>query len=73
MKLNDLIARIKSEGQLISGYQVYAKENIESAYIKGAEAELNYMLTAILCSTAAWRTRTGKTLPGMSHYGVCHR
>ncbi len=44
MHLSDLIARIKTEGQIISGYQVYAKENIETAYIKGVETELNYDL-----------------------------
>lgn len=42
MRLYDLIARIKTEGQIINGYQVYAKENIETAYIKGLETELNY-------------------------------
>jgi outer membrane receptor protein involved in Fe transport len=42
MHLNDLIARVKVDGQTISGYQVYAKENVEEAYIKGAEAEVNY-------------------------------
>lgn len=42
MHLYDLIARIKADGQIINGYQVYAKENIETAYIRGLETELNY-------------------------------
>jgi outer membrane receptor protein involved in Fe transport len=48
MHLNDLIARVKVDGQTISGYQVYAKENVEEAYIKGAEAEVNYKMTSYL-------------------------
>lgn len=44
MHLYDLIARIKADRQMINGYQVYAKENIETAYIKGLEIELNYEL-----------------------------
>ncbi len=42
MYLNDLIARLKLNGQRIDGYQVYAKENVEKAYVKGFEAEVNY-------------------------------
>lgn len=37
-RLTNLITRIKSEGQKIDGYNVYRKENIENAYIKGSEA-----------------------------------
>jgi outer membrane receptor protein involved in Fe transport len=44
MDLSNLIARIKVNGQTINGYQVYAKENVEEAYVKGFEAELNYEL-----------------------------
>jgi hemoglobin/transferrin/lactoferrin receptor protein len=40
LKLNNLITRVKLEGQVISGYPVYIKENTEQAYIKGAEAEI---------------------------------
>lgn len=42
MQLENLITRIKVDGQVINGYQVYQKENVEEAYIKGAEAELNW-------------------------------
>ena len=44
MQLTDLITRIKLEGQVISGYPVYKKENTEHAYIKGVEAEINIKL-----------------------------
>jgi hemoglobin/transferrin/lactoferrin receptor protein len=40
LKLNNLITRVKLEGQVISGYPVYIKENTEQAYIKGVEAEI---------------------------------
>nr|MBA2760678.1 TonB-dependent receptor [Segetibacter sp.] len=48
MHLNDLIARLKVDGQIIGGYQVYAKENVEEAYIKGFEAEAHYEMTSTL-------------------------
>jgi outer membrane receptor protein involved in Fe transport len=38
MDLNQLITRVKIEGQMIDGYQVYKKENVEEAYIQGLEA-----------------------------------
>lgn len=44
MRLSDLITRVKMEGEMISGYQVYRKENIEDASIKGMEAELVWRL-----------------------------
>lgn len=43
MKLRDLIARLKSEGEMVNGYNVYRKENIEKAYIKGVEAAFVWM------------------------------
>lgn len=42
LNLDDLITRVKVEGQFIDGYQVYQKENTESAYIKGFETEVNW-------------------------------
>ena len=42
MNLKDIIARVLVEGQIINGYKVYNKENIETSYIKGAE--LNYAI-----------------------------
>lgn len=38
MNLNQLITRVKVEGQVIDGYPVYKKENVEEAYIQGLEA-----------------------------------
>lgn len=40
MQLSDIIARIKKDGFVIDGYAVYNKTNIESAYIKGFEVNL---------------------------------
>ncbi len=42
MNLNQLITRVKIEGQFTDGYQVYKKENMEEAYIKGLEAAANW-------------------------------
>ena len=37
MQLSDIITRVKIDGQLMNGYNVYNKKNIESSYIKGFE------------------------------------
>jgi hemoglobin/transferrin/lactoferrin receptor protein len=42
MHLSNLITRVKMEGQSIGGYPVYRKENTEAAFIKGAEAAINW-------------------------------
>jgi outer membrane receptor protein involved in Fe transport len=42
MHLNNLITRVKTEGQQINGYPVYRKENIDEGYIKGFETEIDY-------------------------------
>lgn len=42
MHLSNLITRVKLEGQVVSGYPVYKKENTEAAFIKGFETEVNY-------------------------------
>jgi outer membrane receptor protein involved in Fe transport len=44
MNLRDIIARVKLDGQVINGYTVYNKENIESSYIKGTEVNLQYRI-----------------------------
>ncbi|MHA4842515.1 TonB-dependent receptor plug domain-containing protein [Flavitalea antarctica] len=44
MHLDNLITRVKSGTEVINGYPVYKKENVEKAYIKGIEAELSYKL-----------------------------
>lgn len=46
MSLKDIITRVKSAGQIIDGYTVYTKQNIESAYIKGAEVSINYTMNS---------------------------
>jgi outer membrane receptor protein involved in Fe transport len=42
MHLHNLITRVKVEGEVINGYPVYKKENVEEAYIKGLETEVRY-------------------------------
>ncbi len=48
MAVSDLIARIRTEGQVISGYPVYRKENVEEATIRGVEAAVTYSPSAFL-------------------------
>ena len=40
MNLSNLIARVRKGNEVINGYPVYSKENIEKALIRGAEASL---------------------------------
>ena len=42
MHLNNLITRVKADGQMMNGYPVYKKENVEEGYIKGFETEIEY-------------------------------
>lgn len=42
MRITDLITRIKREGEVISGYRVYQKQNTEKASVKGIEAALEW-------------------------------
>ena len=44
MRLNNLITRVRVDGSMINGYQVYKKENVEEAYIKGLESELKFQI-----------------------------
>lgn len=44
-QLNNLITRVKVPGQVINGYDVYRKENVEEAFIRGAEWEFEAILT----------------------------
>ncbi len=41
-KINNIITRVKSSNELINGYAVYRKENVEKAYITGIEATIQY-------------------------------
>lgn len=68
MHLYNLIARVKADGQTINGYQVYAKENIESAYIKGLEAELNYEFVKGLKVTGSMAYSYGQNFTRGSRY-----
>jgi len=42
MKLNQLITRVKVEGEEIDGYPVHKKENVDEAFITGGEAALRW-------------------------------
>jgi len=44
MQLQQLITRVKVEGEQINGYNVYKKENTEDAFIRGTEAELDWLI-----------------------------
>lgn len=44
MQLQQLITRVKIEGQQINGYNVYKKENTEDAFIRGAEMEFDWLI-----------------------------
>jgi hemoglobin/transferrin/lactoferrin receptor protein len=44
--LRNLITRVKVEGQKINGIDVYRKENVERAYIRGGELEAEYVFGA---------------------------
>lgn len=43
--LRNLITRVKVPGEIINGYPVYRKENMEQAYIKGFELEMETLLS----------------------------
>jgi hemoglobin/transferrin/lactoferrin receptor protein len=44
-QLNNLISRVKIPNQVINGYNVYQKENIEKAYLSGTEWEFEAILS----------------------------
>lgn len=44
LQLENLIARVQVPGQKINGYNVYQKENVERAYVQGAEASVRVRL-----------------------------
>jgi outer membrane receptor protein involved in Fe transport len=45
MNLKDVIARIIVDGQVVNGYNVYTKKNIETSYIKGTEISVSHQLS----------------------------
>uniref|UniRef100_UPI003750A86F TonB-dependent receptor domain-containing protein n=1 Tax=Emticicia sp. TaxID=1930953 RepID=UPI003750A86F len=44
-QLNNLITRVKMPNQVIDGYNVYQKENVEKAFMRGTEWEFEAILT----------------------------
>lgn len=62
MNLNQLITRIKVEGEIIDGYQVYKKENVEKAYIQGIEAAINWNPLNCLEINSAITTTYGQNI-----------
>ena len=44
MQLSDIITRVKVDGQVINGYTVYNKQNVESSYIKGFEISFSKII-----------------------------
>ena len=44
MQLSDIITRIIVDGQVINGYTVYNKQNVESSYIKGFEISFSKII-----------------------------
>lgn len=62
MNLNQLITRVKLDGQIIDGYPVYRKENVEQALIKGLEAEFNWRVVPNLDLNAGISYTYGQNL-----------
>ncbi|SHE37947.1 hemoglobin/transferrin/lactoferrin receptor protein [Cnuella takakiae] len=48
LQLENLIARVQVPGKVVNGYNVYQKENVEQAYVKGAEASVRLRLLPTL-------------------------
>lgn len=55
MQLQNLITRIRSGNEQINGYNVYIKENTDKAFIKGAEAEADFLIQK------NWKIQSGIT------------
>lgn len=59
--LQNLINRIKTD-QIINGYNVYRKENIESAYVQGIEASYRITLTPQLTASGMFTYLLGQNI-----------
>lgn len=46
MHLSNLITRVQVPGQQVNGYNVYTKQNSQESYMRGAELEWKYRLSA---------------------------
>lgn len=53
MHLSNLITRVQKSGRQVNGYNVYAKENSQESFIRGAEISVNYRFSG------AFRIKTG--------------
>ncbi len=62
MHINNLITRIKVNGEIISGYQVYRKENTASAFIKGLETAISWQATPDLSFSSGIAYTYGQNL-----------
>lgn len=62
MHLSNLITRVKTTDAPINGYAVYKKENTESAFIKGMEAEIMTQLLPQLSMNAGVSYSYGQSL-----------
>lgn len=45
IRLNEIITRTKVAGEKVSGYDVYIKNNDQTAFIRGFEGSINYLIT----------------------------
>lgn len=61
-KLKNLIGRVKQNGQFVNGNQVYTKENIETAEIKGMEISVEKIWASKLKSSAGFAYLYGQNL-----------
>ena len=48
MDISNLITRVREEGQVISGYPVYRKENTDAAFLRGTEFSFSAQITGKL-------------------------
>jgi outer membrane receptor protein involved in Fe transport len=62
MHLSNLITRVRTTNAPINGYTVYKKENTESAFIKGIEAELMAQLLRQVSVNAGFSYTYGQSL-----------
>ena len=62
MHLSNLITRVKTTNAPINGYTVYKKENTESAFIKGIEAEVMAQLLGQVSVNAGFSYTYGQSL-----------
>ena len=62
MDLENLITRVRMDGQAIRGYPVYQKENAENAYIKGVETDISWQILRHLAFSGSIAYAYGQNL-----------